>query len=144
MSIKIFKTLTIIILFTLFALIRIFENKLFYDPFLEFYRQIHYTQYLPRIELSKIVVYTFIRYFLNFIISITILQIVFKNKNVLKFSIFFYIIMFVILISLYILTLLNLKQELFQVFFYIRRFLIQPIFILLLLPAFYYQHKIQK
>ncbi|MEJ6791543.1 MAG: exosortase F system-associated protein [Lacinutrix sp.] len=54
------------------------------------------------------------------------------------FSVLMYVFSYVILIGLFLYFVLNPKQEDYYIFFNIRRFLIQPILLLLLLPAFYY------
>jgi len=143
MSSKILKALFIGLLFFTLGLIRVFENELFYDPFIKFYKQIHLAKSSPDFKFSKILLHTFLRYFSNTTLSIGILYIAFRKKEILRFSIAFYSIAFIVLISLYTVATINLNKELYQILFYIRRFLIQPIFILLLLPAFYYQRIIK-
>jgi len=143
MSSRTLKTLLIGLLFFVLGLIRVFENDLFYDPFIKFYKQIHLAKSTPDFEFSKILLHTFFRYFLNTSASIGILYIAFRKKEIIRFSIAFYSVAFIVLISIYTAATLNLNKELYQILFYIRRFLIQPIFILLLLPAFYYQHIIK-
>jgi len=143
MNLKILKIFLIGLLFFLLGLIRVFENELFYDPFIKFYKQIHLSKSSPDFEFLKISLHTFLRYLLNTILSIGILYTAFRKKEITRFSIAFYSIAFIVLISIYTLIIMNLNQGLHQIFFYIRRFLIQPIFILLLLPAFYYQHIIK-
>ena len=143
MSPKIFKILIIGILFFALGLIRVFENDFFYDPFIKFYKQLHFEKSIPNFDLSKILLHTFFRYFINTTLSIGILFVTFKKKETIKFSFVFYGISFIVLICLYTALIINLKKELFQILFYVRRFLIQPIFILLLLPAFYYKKNIK-
>jgi len=143
MSSKTLKILLIGLLFFALGLIRVFENELFYDPLIKFYKQIHFAKSIPNFELSKILLYTFLRYIINTTLSIGILYIAFRKKEVIRFSIAFYSIAFIVLISLYTVVTINLNKELYQILFYTRRFLIQPIFILLLLPAFYYQRSIK-
>ncbi len=128
--------------FFLLVLIRVFETKLFYDPFIQFYKTIYFSSKIPDYSFTKIVLFTFLRYLLNSIISIFILFISFKKREITRFSVVFYSLAFIVLIFFYSIVLLNFSYELKQVFFYIRRFLIQPIFILILLPAFYYQNYI--
>jgi len=142
MQSKILKSIIIGFLFFLLGIVRVFEDDLFYDPFILFYKQLHYIKEVPDFNLIKILTYTLFRYLINSLVSIAILFIAFRKKEVLRFSVIFYTTLFVILISFYTITLLNLSNQLHQIFFYIRRFLIQPIFILVLLPAFYYQQKI--
>ena len=130
--------------FVLLVLIRVFENKLFYDPFISYYKNINYFEReAPNYELTTIIISTFVRYFINSIISLFILFIAFRKREIISFSILFYTISFIALISFYTILLVNFSDDIKQVFFYIRRFLIQPIFILILLPAFYYQNSIQ-
>jgi exosortase F-associated protein len=132
------KYLWIAILFLLLLLIRLFEDVLFYDPYLTFFKSDFLTLDSPRREMAKLLSFTTLRYLLNSIISIAILYAFFKDKNLVKFSVYIYCIAFVILISLYLYFVYNPKQEDYYIFFNIRRFLIQPLLLLLLLPAFYY------
>ena len=62
----------IIFLIGLFVLIRTFENQLFYDPFLEFFKRETITTY-PKFEPVKLYSGFFVRYFLNTIISLSVL-----------------------------------------------------------------------
>ena len=142
MSSKILKIIFIGLLFFGLILIRAFEDELFYDPFIAFYKQIQLVKSIPSYELPQIIIHALFRYSVNTILSITILYIAFKKKEIVQFSVLFYAIAFIILIGLYTIVAKNLSEDTFQLFFYLRRFLIQPIFILLLLPAFYYQHYI--
>ena len=132
------KYIWIAVLFVLLALIRLFEDVLFYDPYLVFFKSDFLTLDSPRREIAKLVSFTTLRYVLNSIISIAILFVFFKDKELVKFSSYIYGIAFVIFISLYLYFVYNPKQEDYYIFFNIRRFLIQPLLLLLLLPAFYY------
>ncbi|MBL4568506.1 MAG: exosortase F system-associated protein, partial [Flavobacteriaceae bacterium] len=79
------------------------------------------------------------RYVLNSLISLAIIYVAFKNIKHVKFAGFFLMLAFMILIFVFV-YLLREKFEAGYLFpFYIRRFLIHPMFLLLLLPAFYYQ-----
>ena len=93
----------------------------------------------PRREVAKLVASTTLRYVINTVISLGVLYLFFKDKSVVKFSVIVYAISYVILIALFLYFMLNPKQEDYYVFFNIRRFLIQPLILLLLLPAYYYQ-----
>ena len=137
------KIMTICFLFIALGSIRFFENSLFYDPFIQFFKEHYFLKEIPNIDLIKIITHTLFRYSLNTLISIVILFVTFKNKEIIRFSLLLYCLVFIVLIILYTLIMANLSKETYQLFFYIRRFLIQPILILLLLPAFYYQQKIK-
>nr|WP_228850676.1 exosortase F system-associated protein [Aegicerativicinus sediminis] len=126
------------ILFSLLVAIRFFENELFYDPYLKFFRDDYLRIDSPRREVAKLTFFTGLRYFLNSAISIGILFIIFKRKSVVSFSLILYGVSFLFLIGIYLYFVINPRQEDYYMFFYFRRFLIQPIFLIVLLPAFYY------
>lgn len=126
----------------LLILIRFYEDVLFYDPYLSFFENDYLYIDSPRREIAKLVGFTTLRYVMNTTISLTILFLVFRDKSIIKFSILIYGIAFVILMLFYLYFVVNPKQEDYYLFFNIRRFLIQPIFLILLLPAFYY-HKLK-
>ncbi|WP_289043072.1 exosortase F system-associated protein [uncultured Olleya sp.] len=135
---KYLKYIGITALFFLLALVRWFENDLFYDPYLLFFQNDYLYLDSPRQEVLKLVANTTLRFVINTMLSIAILYLFFKDKSVIKFASLVYVFSFVILIALFMFFVLNPKQENYYLFFNIRRFLIQPILLLLLLPAFYY------
>lgn len=132
----------LLVLFGLLILIRAFENELFYDPYLTFFKNDYLYIDNPRREVFKLTLFTALRYFLNSIISLGIIFIFFKDRSVVQFSAFIYGVAFIILLPVFLYFVINPKQEDYYLFFNIRRFLIQPLLLLLLLPAFYY-YKLQ-
>jgi exosortase F-associated protein len=66
------------------------------------------------------------------------LYVAFLDKNILKFSFFLYLILFVASFSIFDFLIFNIQDKHFLALFYVRRFLIHPIFVIILLPAFYY------
>lgn len=126
------------VLFTLLVLVRVFENELFYDPYLTFFQNDYLYMDSPRREVFKVTLFTTCRYILNTLISLGILYLFFKDKSIIKFSVMVYVAAFIVLIGLYLYFVISPRQEDYYMFFNIRRFLIQPLFLLLLLPAFYY------
>ncbi len=129
----------LIVLIGLLVLIRVFEDELFYDPYLLFFKNDYLYIDSPRRELLKLTVFTSLRYVMNSIISLGIIYTIFKSKSMIRFSILIYAIAYLLLLLLFLYFVINPKQEDYYIFFNIRRFLIQPILVLLLLPAFYYQ-----
>ncbi len=136
---KALKIILLIVLFSLLAAIRYFENELFYDPYLAFFQNDYLYIDNPRREVFKLTAFTTLRYVLNTLISLVILFVIFRDRNIVKFSILIYVLAYLILLALFLYFVLNPKQEDYYLFFNIRRFLIQPIILLLLWPAFYYQ-----
>ena len=132
------KYISLFILFGLLVLIRVFENQLFYDPYLLFFKNDYLYMDFPRREVLKLTFFTSLRYILNSIISIGIIYVFFKDKSIVKFSALVYVIAYIILVLIFLYFVINPKQEDYYLFFNFRRFLIQPVLLLLLLPAFYY------
>lgn len=118
--------------------IRGFEDYLFYDPYLTFFENDYLYMDNPRREVAKLVFYTSLRYVLNTLASLGILYFVFNDKVMIKFSTLLYIIAYVLLLIPFLYFVINPRQEDYYLFFNVRRFLIQPIGLILLLPAFYY------
>ena len=132
------KIILILVLFGLLVLIRIFENELFYDPYLLFFRNDYLYMDFPRREIFKLTAFTTLRYALNSSISLAIIYLFFRDKSILKFSGIIYVIAYILLILIFLYFVINPRQEDYYLFFNFRRFLIQPMLLLLLLPAFYY------
>lgn len=129
--------LAVLLLLVLVA-IRGFEDDLFYDPYLTFFENDYLYMDNPRREVAKLVFYTSLRYLLNTLASLGILYFVFNDKVMIKFSTLLYIIAYVLLLIPFLYFVINPRQEDYFLFFNVRRFLIQPIGLILLLPAFYY------
>ena len=124
----------------LLILIRFYESVLFYDPYLTFFENDYLYIDSPRREIAKLVGFTTLRYVMNMVISLAILFLVFRDKSIIKFSVLIYGIAFVILMLFYLYFVVNPRQEDYYLFFNISRFLIQPIILILFLPAFYYHN----
>lgn len=123
-------------------LIRAFEDELFYDPLLEFFRMDYKTMAVPEMDNFRLGLGLLFRYSLNTIFSLAILYFAFLDKGILKLSAFLYAILFVLFFAAFFITLtFSEGTSNLLVLFYIRRFLIQPLFLLILLPAFYFQKR---
>jgi len=125
----------------LFAVLRYFESKFFYDPFLDYFKRDYL--HLPFPDFNGFLLFwnIFVRYFINSILSVLILYLLFKEVSLIKFAALLYVVLFVVLICAYFLIVLAVDENYNFLLFYIRRFLIQPLFLLLFIPAFYLQKK---
>lgn len=132
------KYILVLILFGLLVLIRFFEESLFYDPYLQFFKNDYLYIDSPRRETLKLVLSTTLRFVLNSIISLAVLFLIFKDKGVVKFAALIYIVAYIVLLAAFLYFVINPKQEDYYLFFNIRRFLIQPLILVILFPAFYY------
>mgnify|MGYP000985104720 CR=1 FL=1 len=131
----------IIALVLLLALIRAFEDKLFYDPFSAYFKGDYLNLAFPEYKSMALFCGMGFRYWLNSTLSLAIIYVLFSDFNLTKFAAVLYLIFFVILITAFF-SLLHFSDNTNNfVLFYVRRFLIQPMFLLLFVPAFYYQQR---
>lgn len=121
------------------VLIRAYEDSLFYDPFLNYFKSDYYNLPIPEINNFKLFTGLLFRFFINTSISLAIIYVLFKDIDAIKFASFLYLIFFIALAAAFFFILLKSGETNKMGLFYIRRFLIQPLFLLLFLPAFYYQ-----
>ncbi|RFN59665.1 exosortase F system-associated membrane protein [Marixanthomonas ophiurae] len=137
------KATILFILIAIFALVgvRFFEENIFYDPLIHFFKSDYANQTLPDFDTFKLLVSIGFRYVLNTLFSLVIIWLVFEKKDILKLSIILYLILFLLLLIVYLLLLFNYEEGNYLTLFYVRRFLIQPLFLLIFLPAFYFQKK---
>lgn len=128
-------------LILLLVVIRAFEDQLFYDPFLNYFKTEYAHLAFPQINIIKLFLSLGFRFYLNSVVSLLLLYVLFSDKQMVKFSALLYMILGSILMISFMFVLTFFAEESKMTLFYIRRFLIQPIFILLFIPAFYYQKK---
>lgn len=133
------KILILLVLIFLFALIRIFEKSLFYDPFIEYFKSDYTNLSLPLFDNYQLFIGLFLRYFFNTCVSITIIYVLFKDISIIKFVSILYVVFFILLILIFFGMIYFLGEEYKMALFYVRRFLIQPLFLLLFIPGFYLQ-----
>jgi exosortase F-associated protein len=132
------KILITIFIVMCFGLIRTFERQLFYDPFLDYFESDFKSLPFPQVDGCKLFCGLFFRYFLNTILSLILIYALFRDKEILKFTTFLYVLFLALLLMLFF-VILNYFPNGNWLLFYVRRFIIQPIFVLLFIPAFYYQ-----
>ena len=128
-----------LLLIALLVIIRAFEDELFYDPFLNYFKDEYVNLPLPEIQTVKLFFSLGFRYYLNSMISLGLLYLIFKDTKIIKFSTVLFILFGSILMISFFFVLKIGNPESKMTLFYIRRFIIQPIFLILFIPAFYYQ-----
>src|SRR5690606_28285885 len=90
----------IIALLVMLVLVRLYQEQLFYDPFLDFFRGENFKNNpLPVYKPFHLGLSLFFRYGLNTAISLGILWLIFKDKGILKLSVILYVVFFVLLIA---------------------------------------------
>ncbi len=121
--------------------IRIFENVLFYDPFIDYFKSNFQNFDLPDVNLVDYYISTIFRYILNLILSLVIIWFLYRKRTFIKAALWVYLFAFIILSAAFIIC-VNLDYEWVKMgVFYIRRFLIHPIFLFILVPGFYFISK---
>jgi exosortase F-associated protein len=136
------KVLLFLGLVFLLVLIRSFEDALFYDPFLDYFKSDYTNKTLPVVNHWFLFLGLTFRYFLNTVISLFIIVVVFQDFELTKFAGFLYLLFFSILMLSFFVVLQYYGETNKMTLFYIRRFLIQPLFLILFLPAFFYQKQV--
>jgi exosortase F-associated protein len=134
----IFQFFIVLVVIVIFALIRNFEDTLFYDPFLNFFKGEYAQKSIPQVIEWRLYLNLLLRYLLNTFLSLFVIFIIFKNAEYVKLASLLYFVFLIILLPLFIFT-IHFFSERPMLLFYIRRFIIQPMFLLLFIPGFYFQ-----
>ncbi len=122
----------------LLVLIRNFQSSLFYDPFLEYFANDAADKVLPNYDAFTLYANVMLRYAINATISIVIIALVFWNKSITISAIKVYTVLGIVVMMVYIVMIENHFPMGEKVLFFMRRLLIQPLVLLILLPAYYF------
>ena len=141
---KRYRIAIILLLFLALVLVRAFESVLFYDPFIVYFEDDFLHSPIPVFSGRKLLLSMTFRYFLNTVISLAVIHVAFQNSSFTRFSVKFYVLAYVVLSVTFFIILKGELANGYLFAFYIRRFLIHPLFVLLLLPAFYYKQLTSK
>lgn len=133
----------IFLLLALLITVRWKEHHLFYDPFLKYFKGIFQDKPLPNYNFFQLIFNYIIRYSINSILSIGIIYLLFKDFKTLRLIIYLYVFLFLILLILLIVVLFLNNPDYNFPLFYIRRFIIQPVFLILFVPALYFQKMVK-
>ena len=124
--------------------VRFLEDKIFYYPFLEFFKADYKVAQVPDFIWGKLMLSHFFRFALNLIFSAIVVHFMFLNKKWTIQAVFLMAVAFLFFFPIYLWCLYS-KMEIGYLFtFSVRRFVIQPIILLLIIPIFYYRKKLGK
>jgi len=136
---RILKIIGIVICIFLLVLVRKFEGVLFYDPLLSFFKMSNFNHLdVPPFNSVKLVLSLFFRYALNAVLSLIIIYLWFGDKKTTRLVFWVLAVSFVFFGAIYLFSLCTNFSIGYMPTFYVRRILIQPILLLLLIPAIYY------
>lgn len=122
--------------------VRMLEDRIFYDPFLDFFHETDKNIPFPDFVWGKLIISHFFRFTLNLLFSCVIIHFLFKNKQWTMQGALLITIIFVITFPIYLYC-IHSRFEIGHLFsFYMRRFVIQPLILLLIVPLFYYRKQI--
>lgn len=130
-----------VIILGIFGLIgvRVMEEHLFYDPFLDYFHLANKDAAFPEFVCVPLILNYLFRFLLNLILSAVVVHFIFKNKQWTIQAMILMLIVFAITFPLYLYS-ISTKFEIGYLFsFYMRRFVIQPLILLLIIPMFYYR-----
>lgn len=126
------------------VLIRLNQELLFYDPLLHYFKS-NYNRINPlEINIPKHLFSITVRYWMNAILSIGIIYLLFEKKKYIKITTIIFLIGWLIFLPIYYLFIDTEFEYSLMIGFYIRRFLIQPIIGIILILALFYLEKIRK
>jgi exosortase F-associated protein len=141
---KIFNLIIVVLGILGLITVRIVENKVFYDPFLNYFHEANKHAEFPDFEWVKLILNYLFRFFLNLILSAIVIHFIFKNKKWTFQAVILMLIVFGFTFLLYLYCIYT-KFEIGYLFsFYMRRFVIQPLILLLIIPMFYYRKAISE
>lgn len=124
--------------------VRILEDKIFYDPFLNYFHEANKNLAFPSFEWGKLIAGYLFRFILNLLFSCLIIHFWFKNKEWTIQGAILITIVFTITFPIYLYCIYTQFEMGYLFSFYMRRFVIQPLILLLIIPMFYYRKQIGK
>src|SRR6476646_8137051 len=95
-----FRIGVVIILVFFLAAVRAFEDVLFYDPFLNYFKEDFTNRPLPSLDMVKLSIHLLLRYAINTVFSLAIIYTIFEKAELTKFAAALYLIFFVILMMM--------------------------------------------
>ncbi|KAA0126883.1 exosortase F system-associated protein [Chryseobacterium sp. SN22] len=119
--------------------IRIGEDRLFYDPFLNYFHEAQKNIPFPPFEWGKLVAGYLFRFILNLFFSCLIIHFWFRNRQWTIQGAILITIIFLITFPIYLYCIYDRFEIGYLFSFYMRRFVIQPLILLLVIPMFYYR-----
>ena len=135
------KLFIVVLLLILLVLVRFFEKQFFDDGLIDFFRHAYLSEDLPAVSVSHILLVDSLRFGLNSLLSIGILYLLFRQKDLLRFLFGVYLLVFVLGLLFFYYELTHYQAGNYLSLFYVRRLLLQPLLLLILAPALFYQKK---
>ncbi|WP_288462239.1 exosortase F system-associated protein [uncultured Chryseobacterium sp.] len=124
--------------------VRILEDRIFYDPFLNYFHEANKNIPFPSFEWGKLISGYLFRFILNLLFSCVVIHFWFKNRQWTIQGAILITIIFAITFPIYLYSIYDRFEIGYLFSFYMRRFVIQPLILLLIIPMFYYRKQISQ
>lgn len=124
--------------------VRMLEDAIFYDPFLNYFHEANKNISLPQFEWGKLILSHLFRFILNLFFSCIIIHFLFKNKEWTMQGAVLITVIFAITFPIYLYCIYDQFEIGYLFSFYMRRFVIQPLILLLIVPLFYYRKQMSQ
>jgi len=135
---KAFRWLAVLLAVFMLVSVRLMEKEWFPEALIDFFATDAYlTQPLPALGISDILT-VFFRYAVNSVISVILLYLLFRDRELTLWSVKFYVWAGIFLIIAYVFLVRHYEAGHYRLLFYVRRMLIHPLFLFILIPAFYF------
>ncbi len=121
--------------------VRGLEDKIFYDPFLAYFRLADQSASFPEFVWAKLIFSYLFRFGFNTFFSLVIIHFLFQNKEWTKQAFILILLVFAIVFPIYLFCIYDEFRFGYLFSFYVRRFVIQPLTLILIIPIFYYRKK---
>ncbi|WP_313098342.1 exosortase F system-associated membrane protein [Epilithonimonas sp.] len=122
--------------------VRGLEDKIFYDPFLVYFRSADQSAAFPEFVWGELIFSYLFRFGLNTFFSLVIIHFLFQNKEWTKQAFILILLVFAIVFPIYLFCIYDEFRFGYLFSFYVRRFVIQPLTLILIIPIFYYKKKV--
>ena len=124
--------------------VRMLEDRLFYDPFLDYFHEVGTQAEFPEFDWGRLIASHFFRFLLNLLFSLVIVYFLFKRKDWTVQAAVLICLVFSITFPMYLYCISVKFEPGDLISFYLRRFVIQPLVVLLIIPIFYYRKRLLK
>ena len=125
------------------VLVYIFQMQLFYDPYQHFsINDVHAVA--PELNAPHYILSKVLRYSLNDGFALLIIWGLFANKKYMRFAVIIFLIGLLVLLPMYLILSITFYPNSFTVLNHLHRIVLNPVLMMLLIPAFYYQESLSQ
>ncbi len=125
------------------AIVYVFQEQLFYNPFSDYLYNPN-KPYIPEYNTLLFCLSKAFRYILNDGFALLVIWGLFNNPRYIRFAVIVFFFGFLVLLPIYLFLAVNFFIETQSFLNHLHRLVLNPVLMMLLIPAFYYQNSLQK